>query len=123
MLIIRQQQLDVLSRHMRRQFETRMADHLRSRFPEATYQLDDGTLHGLIVSAVARAESYGIEFEADLQRFLEYMLVLSWDFDTAPSSAWAGEILRRRELSGSTKISRIDNAYIFRYRTAATRVS
>ncbi len=116
MLIIRQQQLDAFSRYMRRQFETRMADHLRSRFPEATYQLDDGTLDRHIASGVARAESYGIEFEADLQRFLEYMMVLSWDFDTAPRSAWAGEILRRPELRGPEKMTRIDNAYIFRSR-------
>ena len=116
MLIIRRRQLDALSRYMRRQFETRMAEHLRSRFPEVTDELDDEKLDRLIVSGIARAESYGIYFEADLQRFLEYMMVLSLDFDTASRSAWAGEILRRRELGGSEKISRIDNAYVFRYR-------
>ena len=87
---------------MRRQFEFLvLAGHLRSRFPECA--LDDETLHSVIVSGIARAESYEIEVEADLQRFLEYMMVLSLDFDTAPRSAWAGEILLRREIEGLRK--------------------
>jgi len=122
MFVISQRQLDAFSLSMRHQFETRMVDHLRSGFPDNTYQMDERTLSTLVVSGLVRAESYGIEFEWDLQRFLEYMMVLSFDFDTAPGTAWAGEILRRHELSGSEKITRIDTAYVFRHAKARDKV-
>ena len=105
--------MEALSEHMGRQFEDRMVKHLRATFPEQTLPFDDNGLRNLIVGGIKRAEGYGIVFEDDIQRYLEYMMVLSQDFDTNPHTSWAGDILRGGDTDGAQKMTRIDNAYPF----------
>jgi hypothetical protein len=112
-MMIRRDQMHVLGKYMRRQFEDRMTKHLRDNFPAETQALDDPNLRKLVVSGIGRAESYDIESEDDIQRYLEYVMVLSHDFDTNPKSSWARRILLRRDIDGTQKMSRIDNVYLF----------
>jgi hypothetical protein len=112
-MIIRRKQMESFTNQMRRQFEQRMGHHLRAKFPRETTSLDERTLEHLTISGIRRAERYGINFEDDIQRYLEYMMVLSHDFDTNPRTAWAGNILRRRDIDGAQKIDVIDSVYLF----------
>ena len=112
-MIIRRQQMEVFGDYMRRQFEWRMVHHLRARFPNETMLLDEDSLQDLVVSGIRQAEDYGIDVEEDIRRYLEYMMVLSRDFDTNPHTAWASDILRRGNIDGSRKMDEIDNAYVF----------
>ena len=105
--------MEAFSESMRRQFEDRMVKHLLSRFPDQTSSLDQQALRDLTQWGIDRAESYEIGFQDDIQRYLEYMMVLSTDFDTNSNTLWAGDILRNKFIEGSEKIRRIDNTYLF----------
>src|SRR5437764_719501 len=104
--------MEVLSEYMRRQFEDRMVKHFRANFTDQTRTVDEQSLRNLTICGIDRAEGYGIAFEDDIQRYLEYMMVLSQDFDTNPETSWAGDILRRGDTDGAQKMSRIDNVYL-----------
>src|SRR5580693_5149435 len=104
--------MTALGEIMRARFERSMLHHLRAGFPDQTQLLDDERLSNLVRAGIRRAESYGIEFKDDIQRYLEYMMMLSEDFDTNPRTSWAGNILRSGATAGDRKMSRIDNAYL-----------
>jgi hypothetical protein len=104
--------MEVLSVYALGQFEERMAVHLRDAFPEQAGQLPDAELRALIGQGIAAASSYEITEERDVQRYLDYMMVLSPSFDTRPETAWAGAVLRQRMSTGSAKMMRLDNAYL-----------
>jgi hypothetical protein len=105
--------MELFSDYMRHQFEGRMTHHLRARFPDETRAFDEHSLHEVVIWGIRRAEGYGIDFEDDIRRYLEYMMVLSRDFDTNLQTAWAGDILRRRDVDGARKMTEIDNVYLF----------
>lgn len=111
-MVIGEQQMEAFSKYMRRQFEDRMVNHIRASFSDQTRQLDEQGLRKLVILGINRAEGYGIAFEDDIQRYLEYMMLLSQDFDTNPRSSWAGNILLDDGVDGAQKIARIDNAYL-----------
>ena len=48
MLVIRREQMDVLSAYMRAQFEQRMVNHLRAKFPERTQDLPDEKIRSVV---------------------------------------------------------------------------
>ena len=108
MLRIRKEQLDVFSKHMRQQFEDRMAVRLRSRFPDHTSQMDDAELRTLVHDGTDRAKAHGVAKQFDVQRYLECMVLHGADFDSAPATSWAGDILRDTRLTGTEKMDRID---------------
>jgi hypothetical protein len=112
-MLIRPEQMDVFADYMRREFVGRMMKQLRANFPDCTRTLDDQGLRILVERGIAAAERYGIAFEDDIQSYLEYMMLLSQDFDKNPNTSWAGDILRLRDTDGAEKMSRIDNLYLF----------
>jgi hypothetical protein len=111
-MVIRRSQMGVFAEYMRDQFSVRMQKHLRTAFPEYTKALDEASLRELIASGIEKAAGYNFEFEDVIQRYLEYTILLSEDFDTDPATSWAGNILRDAD-SASRKMSRIDDAYLF----------
>ena len=104
--------MEILCDYMRRQFERRMTDHLRARFPSESMAFDEHSLQDLVVSGIRLAQGYGIDIEEDIRRYLEYMMVLSRDFDTSPRTAWAGDILRS-SIDSARKMAEIDKVYVF----------
>jgi hypothetical protein len=113
MLKIRKTQMDSLSEYTLRQFENRMAVHLRTTFPKYTEDLAEAELRVRIHTGVAQAAQYNVTVEDDVRRYLEYVTMYSVDFDTNPQSAWAGEILRTQDISGAEKMDRIDAYDLF----------
>ena len=55
MLTIRQEQMDVLSAHMRQQFEQRMIKHLRAKFPDRTKDLPDERIRLVVQDSTRRS--------------------------------------------------------------------
>lgn len=108
MLIIRKEQMAVLSQYMRRQFEHRLMMHLRTAFPERLQDIPEAELLAMIQGGIDKAAAYGVELEDDVERYVEYMVPYGSDFDTNPQTAWAGEILRTEHLDGSAKIASLD---------------
>lgn len=113
MVKIRKTQMKMLSEYTLRQFDHRMAVHLRTTFPKQTEDLPEAQLQVRIRTGVAQAAQYDVIIEDDVRRYLEYMTMYSVDFDTNPRSAWAGEILRMQNLSGGEKMDRIDEYDLF----------
>jgi len=60
-----------------------------------------------------KGKSYGIEFENDIRRYLECMVVHGADFDEARGTAWAGAILGKTDLNGTEKMDEIANYELF----------
>ena len=113
MLVIRKEQMEVFRAYMLEQFENRMLTHLRSAFPDQARDMPELDLRSLIHTGIENADKYGIVDEVDIRHYLEYMLIYGLDFDTNPSTSWAGIILRNPELTGTDKMAQIDDHDFF----------
>ncbi len=109
MLTIRQEQMEVLSAHMRNQFEQRMIKHLRAKFPDRTKDLPDKRIHLVVQDSMRKAKGYHIEYEDDIRRFIEYLVIYGIRLDTREETQWIGDILRRDDLNGTAKMDLIDS--------------
>jgi hypothetical protein len=116
MFVIRQEQMDALSRQLLRSFVVRMLLQLKTAFPERTKGLTDDELRERIEAGIERAAKYGVTDEADVERYLEYVVRYGPDFDTNKKTFWAGQILREQSLSGTKKMNRIDDYDLFAMR-------
>ena len=107
-MIIRQEQMQVFSDHMRRSFQSRMAAHLRQALPGQTSGISEADLRATIAAGIDRAAGYDVTRQADVQIFLEYVIWYGLDFDTAPQTEWAGRILRDKSRNGAEKMYALD---------------
>lgn len=108
MLSIRKEQMEVLSAYMCEQFEWRMVKHLREVFPDRTKDLPDEKIRIVVQDSIRKAQSYGIEYEDDIRRFIEYLVIYGSRLDTREETRWIGDILRRDDLNGTAKMNLID---------------
>ena len=111
MLVIRDDQIEAFDESMLRSFKNRMVSHLREACPEETSDMSDEELRALIQGGIDRAESYQIFEDDDVRRFLEYVLILSPDFDQDSSFPQIQEILNHEEMDGTEKMDEIDFYY------------
>jgi len=86
---------------MARQFELKMMDHLRQKFPSETEKKEDDELLAEIRQGVRTSGKYGISAEYDVARYMEYMMMYGLSFDTDPKWDWAGKILKTEGISGA----------------------
>jgi hypothetical protein len=112
-VIIRKEQLDVLSQYMLSGFHQRMERHLRAEYPDQTKGMSDEKLHDLVVTGSERATGYGITDTNDVRRFLEYVAVYGVDFGKTPNSLWAEPFLLSKGLTGTAKMNEIDAHKLF----------
>jgi hypothetical protein len=105
--------MDVLAAAVRKALEDRLEKHLLHAFPKQASALGSGGLKALVKSGIARAATYDVMLEPDVRRYLELALCYGADFDTALKSKWAGEILKRDDLTGSEKINELDSYELF----------
>jgi hypothetical protein len=113
MLTMRDKQVETFRQYMQDRFGHDMAAHLRTRFPEQTEHVQEAELRETVHRGIEKAGTYGVQTRYDLRRYLEHMTVYGPDFDTDPTTAWAGRILNDAELSGSAKMDRIDEHATF----------
>lgn len=109
MLIVRNEQLETFSAHLFESFTRDTLFRLRKKFPVSTKTMSDKTLTAQIEEGIIRAENYKIHEKEDIKIFIEYMIYLGKDFDSNPDLKWASKILRIRNISGSEKISRLQD--------------
>jgi hypothetical protein len=110
MLIIRRQQLRVLERIRRLQFEDDMVAHLQRRFAGRPVTEDTGRLRLLVREGIAAAGGYAINVVYDVRRFLEFSAELGPDFHTLP---WAVKVLNDPTLSACGKMEQLDERSLF----------
>lgn len=104
MLVIRKEQMEALSAHMRRSFEDRMVEHIAAEFPQRFEQLNETGTREFVRAGIARCAEYGIDTEAGI-RFMVDLLLQHPEFDASGEIAWARTLLQDPELSGDAKVS------------------
>ncbi len=109
MLILRKEQIDALKAAMRRRFEIRMVEHIRQTFPDHTKNVSDEKIHYAVQEITRKAEGFGIEFEDDIRRFIEYIVIYGTQLDVKEETLWMANILRCDNLNGTTKMDMIDD--------------
>ena len=113
MLTIRTAQVRQLAQEIRKPFVRAQAARLRKVFPKETASLDEQLLVLRIDCAIERAANYGVVLEQDVELFLDCTLMLSPELDTDRLFSWAGNILDRRDLEGTGKMSMIHDQLLF----------
>ena len=106
---IRQEQMETMSQAKVEAFVRRMVTHLHDDFPKhcKMHGLKTKDLDPLVRRGITEAKRYNVDDEDNLERYLEFMVVLGPHFDRDPKHAWAGEILRRDDLEAGEKIDEI----------------
>jgi hypothetical protein len=105
MLVIRAEQMKVLERSARLDFDNRVAHHLVEVYEGV---VDSPDLRELIRRGVDKAGSYGIESQVGVVAFIEKMIEWGADFDEDPERTWAGEILRDGMLSPEARMPALE---------------
>ena len=113
MLIIRKEQLDVLSENILKQFFGSMEQHLKKRYSEQMKEMDDEQLREFVVQGVEEAKEYDITDENDVKRFLEYLVQYGRDFGESLDTKWANQFLHNNDLTGTEKMNEIDDYDLF----------
>ncbi|MEZ5582695.1 MAG: hypothetical protein R3F37_07930 [Candidatus Competibacteraceae bacterium] len=108
MLIIRREQMDRLGQQMEKVFAKRMVTYLRDAYPERTQKVDDERLAEVVQHGIEKAQSHNVEYEDDIRRFLDYMMLYGPKMDSQSSTSWIGNILRRADLDGTEKMDLLD---------------
>lgn len=110
MLTIRKEQIAVWQSAISEDFIDRACGYFRRRWTGKCSEMSDRQLDAMIRAARDRAESYGIEVQRDVVRFMEVWLFLGADFDRSPDHPWAARILEDEERQGTVKIEQLVRA-------------
>lgn len=110
MIRFSQRQMTVLDAASLEAFVTRAVAHLRGRCARAA-ELGEAALRAAIRDGVDRAETYGVDDEADVLRFLELEFRHGPRFDER--CAWARDELRRPHREGGRKLDRLEAYELF----------
>ena len=112
MLLIRDSQIAALEEASFERFIGRMLPHLRERFPAPLTATTDADVCALLRQETLRAESFGVQDQNDIRRFLEYVVEYGRGFGETAGTEWAGRILRGPG-TGTDKMDRVDQHVTF----------
>jgi hypothetical protein len=107
MLLIRDEQLSALLGVRQKEYERRLAAHLRKYFSETCAELGEGGLRDAVRYGIQRAKSYGIDAERDVVKYLNLMFVFGRDFDTDPRFPWAASMLHSTDYGPTLRINQV----------------
>lgn len=83
-MITSPEQMKSLSKAAYKEFENRMATHLREFFPDESEALGEDEVREEIKYGVRRSKVYGFESEQDVCRYIDLMFAFGSDFDANP---------------------------------------
>jgi|APFre7841882590_1041340.scaffolds.fasta_scaffold301131_1 hypothetical protein len=101
MLVIRREQMEILSSYMRERFEDRMVVLMRKRFARAA-SLRENDLKEQVREVIALVEGHGIDYESDVEQFL---LLVFERWPDARNNAEIKRILDSNSLTGDVKVA------------------
>jgi hypothetical protein len=104
MLVIRNEQMDTLSRHLVGSFINRMVAHVKEFWPEKCEELGEEAVRESIRDAMDIAREFGIINEYDVGRYIDLIYEFEWPADEGPDTPWAEDILNDADLDGTTKM-------------------
>lgn len=106
-MMIRDEQLVALRGVRQKEYERRLASHLRKYFSETCAALGERGLGDAVRYGIQRARSYGIQAERDVAKYLNLMFVFGRDFDTDPCFPWAASMLRSTDYGPTLRINQV----------------
>lgn len=109
MLTIRKEQVNILGETMRTRFESNAMKTLREKYTKKIERINDDELLAFVKYGIDKAAGYNIINRRDVLPYLEYMVYYGRDFDTDHINAWAGNILKIKNLDGEEKIRRLQS--------------
>ena len=107
-MIIRENQQQTFAVELQNKFEDKMVIHLRKGFAEEVEQWEEDDLREFIRDGMDKAFSYDITIEADVARFIEYMVCYGEGFDHNENLAWFQPVLNSEKLNGTQKMDAVD---------------
>lgn len=119
MLVIRREQMLVLSNSAISTFHKRLEGHIRTCWPHRFQGRDCSDVRGWIERCVARAGSYDIKAERDIVRYLDSQALMGEGFEDSTEESWAQDILSSAKLSPQSKAFAIWEGAKQQYRRSA----
>jgi len=104
MLIIRKEQMIVLSNSVRKIFKNRVISFLKKNMPTLIVHMNPPELEAFVYKGVDTAKIYNIKSELYIFEFIQLMLFLGQDFENHPDKQWAHTILVNEKLKEGTKL-------------------
>ena len=113
MLTIRRDQMARLAQATMLNFVRSRVRHLETHFRRqlTARGLVGPPLEDAVQHEISHAQRYGVVYEHDIARYLDFFALLGPNFDT--TNQWAADILQRDDLDGTTKVNRISDYLIF----------
>src|ERR1043165_9279855 len=96
MLVIRKEQIDVLTGSMLQGFEDEMVEHLAEFSPPLFAVIKEEQMRKAGRFGFDKCDKYGFTLRGPMRLYLEMMLLFGSHFDTDPQYSWATEILLDR---------------------------
>jgi hypothetical protein len=93
MLVIRKEQLDVLTQSLMQGFEDEMVEHLAEFSPPLFKAIKEEQMRKVVRFGFEKCDKYGFTLRGPMRLYLEMMLLFGSHFDTDPQYPWAAEIL------------------------------
>jgi hypothetical protein len=109
MLVIREAQMRVFSEAQVLRFQKAVEAHAWAQFPEQSRELGEAGVRGRVETVMRKIRQYGIRAESDALTYLEFMFVLSPDFDDRVE--WAREIFQHPRMPGPRKMEMLHKRY------------
>jgi hypothetical protein len=100
MITIRSDQMLLFSKHARKRFEDQMVAHMQIR--SQGNSLPEAQLRERVIALISSAESHQIDYEDDVQHYIELFFDRSPDIFQDPE---VEAILKTSDISPSTKIA------------------
>lgn len=108
MLIIKKSNLDALKRRSMESYVERMCQHISTLYPEFFYQQKKADVCDFIEETILKASQYGLSEEYAVTRFLDYRLLLGFEFELLKDNKWILDILTSKDYPELDKIATID---------------
>lgn len=106
MLMIRQGQLDALTRERQAALRRWLVDHLRVHFAGELTGWSEARIGALVEAGIARALSHGATRGVTIAKFVHLMVLFGAGFDVDPDLPWAAAILREPSIEdGDVRIA------------------
>jgi hypothetical protein len=114
-MLIRSEQVSGIQRSRFDEYVEALARHLETNFAGqiAARNLAGANLRNVVRGAIHDAHEYAVYTPADVKFYIECVALLGAKFDTDASHPWAGDILRRDDLTGTSKMDAINESLLF----------
>jgi hypothetical protein len=103
MFVVRNLQVEAMLEPMRRRFVEGTRAWLRGKYARKLETVKDDDLRTLIRKGIGRAMGYGIDTEASMSLFIELVVAVGLEFDSAPEAQWLKAFLENPKVPAQEK--------------------